>query len=388
MRAAGVSLVDPRRHDVRRLRARPCRPFRRGRAFRPAGDRPSSASRRAGAPPGGCASTCTATRCGAATRRRRPTSWRRRSSSRASTCCASPTTTRSPARSSSPTGCRAGWSSARSCARPPARSSGCSSPSGCRSGSATSRRPRAIREQGGLVYIPHPFDPMRRNLGEPALRELAELGLVDAIEVLNAKTSLASLNRRARRVRGRARPGRRRGQRRPRARRARRGVRRDARLRRPPPSSSPRCGPAWSSATTGTNRAPGPPASSRRSDRLRIGRTRDQCAAQVRRLFTRSPGTSGHGRMRTLARPSWAAAATVGASRSGTATWMTSSLIATTVASSHTTTPSALTSIGRTDGDVAGERVDHPDDHGARRRETSRPRGRRARRRRRGSRPA
>ena len=23
---------------------------------------------------------------------------------------------------------------------------------------------RAIREQGGLVYIPHPFDPMRRNL--------------------------------------------------------------------------------------------------------------------------------------------------------------------------------------------------------------------------------
>ena len=36
----------------------------------------------------------------------------------------------------------------------------------------------------------------------------------------------------------------------------------------------------------------------------------DQCAAQVRRLFTRSPGTSGHGRMRTLARPSWAAAAT------------------------------------------------------------------------------
>jgi len=56
----------------------------------------------------------------------------------------------------------------------------------------------AIRGQGGLVYVPHPFDPMRRNLSEPALYELAELGLIDAIEVHNSKTSLASLNRRAR----------------------------------------------------------------------------------------------------------------------------------------------------------------------------------------------
>ena len=56
---------------------------------------------------------------------------------------------------------------------------------------------RAIRDQGGLVYIPHPFDPMRRNLAEAALRELAEMGLVDAVEVLNSKTSLDSLNRRA-----------------------------------------------------------------------------------------------------------------------------------------------------------------------------------------------
>ena len=56
---------------------------------------------------------------------------------------------------------------------------------------------REIREQGGLVYVPHPFDPMRRNLTEAALYELAELGLIDAIEVHNSKTSLASLNRRA-----------------------------------------------------------------------------------------------------------------------------------------------------------------------------------------------
>jgi len=56
---------------------------------------------------------------------------------------------------------------------------------------------RAIRDQGGVVYIPHPFDPMRRNMSAAALRELAEADLIDAIEVLNAKTSLASLNRRA-----------------------------------------------------------------------------------------------------------------------------------------------------------------------------------------------
>jgi predicted metal-dependent phosphoesterase TrpH len=54
-----------------------------------------------------------------------------------------------------------------------------------------------IRAQGGVVYIPHPFDPMRRNLAEPALRDLAERGLVDAIEVINAKTSLRSLNAQA-----------------------------------------------------------------------------------------------------------------------------------------------------------------------------------------------
>jgi predicted metal-dependent phosphoesterase TrpH len=56
---------------------------------------------------------------------------------------------------------------------------------------------RAIRDQGGVVYVPHPFDPMRRNLSEAALYELAEADLIDAVEVLNAKTSLSSLNRRA-----------------------------------------------------------------------------------------------------------------------------------------------------------------------------------------------
>jgi predicted metal-dependent phosphoesterase TrpH len=56
---------------------------------------------------------------------------------------------------------------------------------------------RAIRRQGGIVYIPHPYDPMRRNLSEAALDALIAQGLVDAIEVINAKTSLRSLNERA-----------------------------------------------------------------------------------------------------------------------------------------------------------------------------------------------
>jgi predicted metal-dependent phosphoesterase TrpH len=55
----------------------------------------------------------------------------------------------------------------------------------------------AIRAQGGLVYVPHPFDPLRHCLAEDALGALARAGLVDAVEVLNAKVSLAHLNERA-----------------------------------------------------------------------------------------------------------------------------------------------------------------------------------------------
>jgi predicted metal-dependent phosphoesterase TrpH len=54
-----------------------------------------------------------------------------------------------------------------------------------------------IRAQGGLVYIPHPFDPVRHNLREAELRALASDGLIDALEVFNAKTSLSHLNAQA-----------------------------------------------------------------------------------------------------------------------------------------------------------------------------------------------
>jgi predicted metal-dependent phosphoesterase TrpH len=56
---------------------------------------------------------------------------------------------------------------------------------------------RRIRDQGGLVYVPHPFDPMRNCLRPSEIDELVAEGLVDAIEGRNSKTSLGSLNRQA-----------------------------------------------------------------------------------------------------------------------------------------------------------------------------------------------
>lgn len=55
----------------------------------------------------------------------------------------------------------------------------------------------AIRSQGGVVYVPHPFDPMRHCMAEDALEQLAAAGGIDAVEALNAKVSLQHLNRRA-----------------------------------------------------------------------------------------------------------------------------------------------------------------------------------------------
>jgi predicted metal-dependent phosphoesterase TrpH len=54
-----------------------------------------------------------------------------------------------------------------------------------------------IREQGGIVYLPHPFDPMRSCLRPDVIDDLVGRGLVDAMEARNGKTSLEHLNRQA-----------------------------------------------------------------------------------------------------------------------------------------------------------------------------------------------
>ncbi|MEM7273974.1 MAG: PHP-associated domain-containing protein [Actinomycetota bacterium] len=52
---------------------------------------------------------------------------------------------------------------------------------------------RRIRDQGGVVYIPHPFDPLRNCLRAEDIDLLVSEGLVDGIEGWNGKTSLTSL---------------------------------------------------------------------------------------------------------------------------------------------------------------------------------------------------
>lgn len=53
-----------------------------------------------------------------------------------------------------------------------------------------------IRAQGGLIYLPHPFDPGRSSLGAAA-DQLCSDGRADIIEVFNAKIEDPALNRKA-----------------------------------------------------------------------------------------------------------------------------------------------------------------------------------------------
>jgi hypothetical protein len=55
---------------------------------------------------------------------------------------------------------------------------------------------RRIRAQGGLVYLPHPYDPARGSLGAGADALCAD-GLADIVEVFNAKIADQTLNARA-----------------------------------------------------------------------------------------------------------------------------------------------------------------------------------------------
>jgi predicted metal-dependent phosphoesterase TrpH len=55
-----------------------------------------------------------------------------------------------------------------------------------------------IHRQGGLVSIPHPFDPFRAShIREKPLRNLAELGKIDCIEVFNCRVTFPRHNERA-----------------------------------------------------------------------------------------------------------------------------------------------------------------------------------------------
>jgi predicted metal-dependent phosphoesterase TrpH len=58
---------------------------------------------------------------------------------------------------------------------------------------------RRIKGQGGLVCVPHPFDSMRTGsrLKTPALERLVEAGMVDIIEVFNARAAKAEDNGKA-----------------------------------------------------------------------------------------------------------------------------------------------------------------------------------------------
>ena len=47
---------------------------------------------------------------------------------------------------------------------------------------------RQIKDQGGLVYIPHPFETIRKGMGAHALEEIAEY--IDIIEVCNGRALL------------------------------------------------------------------------------------------------------------------------------------------------------------------------------------------------------
>jgi hypothetical protein len=53
-----------------------------------------------------------------------------------------------------------------------------------------------IRNQGGLVYVPHPFDPVRSSIGR-VLPSLCAAGDVDVIEVFNAKIEDQACNDKA-----------------------------------------------------------------------------------------------------------------------------------------------------------------------------------------------
>src|SRR5690606_22692028 len=54
-----------------------------------------------------------------------------------------------------------------------------------RPGQSALQTAQAIRDQGGIVYVPHPFETVRKGVSETTLEHIAEL--VDIVEVYNGR---------------------------------------------------------------------------------------------------------------------------------------------------------------------------------------------------------
>ena len=63
------------------------------------------------------------------------------------------------------------------------------------SGQSTVDTIAAIKEQGGLVYIPHPFDVRRKGIGEGALLKISNS--IDILEVFNGRILVQEHNKKA-----------------------------------------------------------------------------------------------------------------------------------------------------------------------------------------------
>lgn len=53
---------------------------------------------------------------------------------------------------------------------------------------------RRIREQGGLTYVPHPIGPRNHAMAADAMVGLSDAGLLDAVEVFNARNAFDAAN--------------------------------------------------------------------------------------------------------------------------------------------------------------------------------------------------
>ena len=107
-----------------------------------------------------------------------------------------------------------------------------------------------IREQGGLVYVPHPFDRLHSVPDYEHLLDIVEE--IDILEVFNPRVALTAFNEEARALRPQVPDRPRRRLRQPRRPGARQREDPPPRLRRAGRSSSRRCATPTSSASTRT----------------------------------------------------------------------------------------------------------------------------------------